>query len=455
MKSLIFDVESTGIPAWTLPSDDPSQPHIVQLAAELCDDTGAVIKRMDRIFNIDVPIPEDVIAIHGITNAICDEVGIPAPQALAEFFALVDESDEVVGHSVSFDIRMVRIMAARHLGVKWECPKPTFDTCTAATPLVKCPPTPGMRGKYKKPTLAECMQFFFGEDIVNAHTANADTAACRRIYYAIQGLAVADASPPIGHNQPPVEEVPSEAVEVSSDIDPFTAYKIDVDDVYGEAKNYLDGAEITTQSEADDVTRIMDLAKKAADAAEAKRVELKKPHDDAAKIVQARWKPLVDRAVNVQTVAKTALGKWLIKVQKDQRDEAARVAKLASDAALSAVSEYRAAQDSGDLTAIENAEESVQTARDILKTADLLEKARPSAKVEGMSRGVGLVTVWKAELDLAEDDKPKPSTLLARWAFARDPERCIDLFMQMAREDVRAGTREIPGVNIYSEQVAR
>jgi len=110
----------------------------------------------------------------------------------------------------------------------------------------------------------------------------------------------------------------------------------------------------------------------------------------------------------VQTVAKTALGKWLIKVQKDQRDDAARVAKLASDAALSAVSEYRAAQDSGDLTAS-------RTPKNQFKRHATFSRPQTSSKRRGQARrlkderGVGLVTVWKAELDLAKMTSRSPA----------------------------------------------
>ncbi|HFO1417848.1 TPA: hypothetical protein ACHIWN_005760 [Pseudomonas aeruginosa] len=37
MLTNIFDFETTGIPEWKLPSEDPCQPHIVEVAALLCD----------------------------------------------------------------------------------------------------------------------------------------------------------------------------------------------------------------------------------------------------------------------------------------------------------------------------------------------------------------------------------------------------------------------------------
>ncbi len=44
MKALAYDTETTGLPDWNKPSDDPGQPRITQLAAELFDDeTGEVL----------------------------------------------------------------------------------------------------------------------------------------------------------------------------------------------------------------------------------------------------------------------------------------------------------------------------------------------------------------------------------------------------------------------------
>ncbi|KSJ98283.1 hypothetical protein APA24_21400 [Pseudomonas aeruginosa] len=40
MLTNIFDFETTGIPEWKLPSEDPCQPHIVEVAALLCDAAG-------------------------------------------------------------------------------------------------------------------------------------------------------------------------------------------------------------------------------------------------------------------------------------------------------------------------------------------------------------------------------------------------------------------------------
>lgn len=44
---LVFDTETTGLPAFNLPAEDPSQPHIVQLVAILYDNNRRVISELN------------------------------------------------------------------------------------------------------------------------------------------------------------------------------------------------------------------------------------------------------------------------------------------------------------------------------------------------------------------------------------------------------------------------
>lgn len=115
---LVFDTETTGIPEFSKPSDDPGQPHVVDIACSLYDGIGLEIGRFDAIINPGVEIPDEVAQIHGITTEIAREHGIPPGEALDRFLELVRRAAVIVGHNVSFDIRMMRIMAARVTGEK-------------------------------------------------------------------------------------------------------------------------------------------------------------------------------------------------------------------------------------------------------------------------------------------------------------------------------------------------
>src|SRR3546814_17507768 len=86
-------------------------------------------------------------------------------------------------------------------------------------------------------------------------------------------------------------------------------------------------------------------AKKAADE---QRVIEKKPHDDAAKAVQTKYKPLIDKCELAASVAKKALVPWLEHLEAEQRADAERQCKEADEARKDELEEERAANDSAE-----------------------------------------------------------------------------------------------------------
>lgn len=450
---LFFDTETTGLPLFTEPSDDPRQPHIVQLAAELCTPDGEVVDTYQTIVNIGEPISEEMTAIHGITTEKMEAEGIPPKQMLSDFFALVDRADEVVGHNVSFDLRMVRIQSARHFGEKWECPKPTFCTRTEAKDIVKSPAK--TRGKFKKPNLTETVKHFFGEDLDGAHNAMVDTTACRRVYFAIK------------EQQMPKEIAPGLVVETVGDIldktdedraarmfaealsnEPkeektaFDAIKADIDDLYDEAKLWLDGQAIANQDQADAVATLIDRFHKAWKAADDQRDKEKRPHMEAANAVQAKYKPLLDRANKAKEVAKSAQTTWLVKLRAEQKAAADAAAAAALKQANEAREAIAAANAEANLEAREQAEDLVAEAKAMIADATALAKAKPQAKGEGASKAIGLKAVWVPHLT---------DGILAMRHYWLIPDRRAEieaLMLDMARKDVRAGSKSIPGFEI-------
>lgn len=189
---LVFDTETTGLPLWHEPSDDPAQPHIVDIAASLFDETGCEIGRLDAIINPDVEIPEEVARLHGITTDIAREQGCEPGYAHDRFMALLNRASLLVGHNVSFDIRLMRILAARVTGEKWDNPLPTFCTMRRTTSICKIlKAQPRCRNDWKWPNLGEAVRHFFGEEHSGAHRARPDCDAAARIFFHLreQGIA--------------------------------------------------------------------------------------------------------------------------------------------------------------------------------------------------------------------------------------------------------------------------
>jgi DNA polymerase-3 subunit epsilon len=191
---IFYDTETTGLPLFNDPSDDPRQPHMVQLAAIMVDmDTRLTIQSMDVIIRPDgwVITPENT-AIHGITHEHAMDIGVNESVGMAMLLDLVGHRTRI-GHNETFDARIVRIALKRYINDQiadlW---KAGLSECTAGmtTKICDLPPTPKMiaakRNHAKTPNLQEAYTHFFGKAFESAHSAMADVTACRDVYFAVQ-----------------------------------------------------------------------------------------------------------------------------------------------------------------------------------------------------------------------------------------------------------------------------
>lgn len=198
--ALVFDTETTGLPLWSERSSHPDQPHIVQLAALLTRGADDVTGSMNVIVRPSgyTVMPQKAFETHGISFERAMDEGIPLVDALDEFNALMAQTDELVAHNISFDVRMMRIEFLRSGKEPARENLPKFCTMTAATRLVNLPPTDRMRAagfiKPKPASLAECIRHFFGEDLDGAHDAMVDVLACARVYWHLKSLGLAPAA---------------------------------------------------------------------------------------------------------------------------------------------------------------------------------------------------------------------------------------------------------------------
>lgn len=194
--NLFFDTECSNLPEWKLPSDDPRQPHLLQFAAILAHEDGTEVETFSTLVK---PYPgciigEEAFKAHGITIRKATDEGMDGSETTDRFFGMLSRATKVIGHNVTFDLRIMRIHTTRSHGVKWDCPLPYVCTMRSAAPIINLPPTPKMIAagfnKPKAPNLGECMKHFFNEDLEGAHDALVDVRACKRVFHAIQDLKV-------------------------------------------------------------------------------------------------------------------------------------------------------------------------------------------------------------------------------------------------------------------------
>jgi DNA polymerase III subunit epsilon len=199
MMILFFDTETTGFVDERMPFDADHQPHLVQLAAQLCDHGGKVFAGFSLIVEPGIKdgnlIPEKAAAVHGVTSEIATKFGVSRSFALQIFSHLYQRCDLIVAHNVKFDKAVIEITIGREYGRLKELSRPTFCTMESAAPIVNLPPTERMIAagikKPKAPKLEECMKFFFGEALDGAHDAMVDVEACRKVYFRIAGAEAA------------------------------------------------------------------------------------------------------------------------------------------------------------------------------------------------------------------------------------------------------------------------
>lgn len=218
---------------------------------------------------------------------------------------------------------------------------------------------------------------------------------------------------------------------------PFDAIKVHVEDLVETARGFLDGSGVTTQAEADAVSKLMDEGRKASKAADTARADEKRPHDEAGKAVQAKYKPLIESSDRVVTICKQAMLPYL-EAQEAEKRRVAEIARAEAEAKLKvAVEAARAAQ----LTDLAAQEQAAELEKEAAK-ADTLAKRAESDKAHGNggSRATTLRTSYKPVMT--------NGVAAARWAWNERREECEAFFLSLAVVAVREGRHGIPGFAI-------
>lgn len=224
---------------------------------------------------------------------------------------------------------------------------------------------------------------------------------------------------------------------------PVQAMGMHIDDLYDEAKGILDGAGVKSDGDAEMVAKLLDMSRKARKDADEQRAVEKKPHDDAAKAVQAQWKPLLDKCDLIATTCKQALAPFLAAKEAAQRVEADRLAREAEEARQAAL-EARKSAPVDDLAAREEVERLDALANAAENQAGKASKVK--AHAAGGTRAIGLRSYWIAEL-------VDPTTALKHYRDTR-PEDLKAWLSEQAQRDVHAGVRSIPGFAVSEERRA-
>lgn len=248
----------------------------------------------------------------------------------------------------------------------------------------------------------------------------------------------APAPPPIGDNGPPLVKTYAEVKE-------------EIDDLFEEAKNWLDGQPIETQGQADAVSKLLGMLRAAEKAADEARKLENIPFDTGKAAVQAKFAPLIadTKAMRGKTVVAAAaclaaLDPWLKKLDEEHQAQVAAAAATAA-AAIEVAQVAAATADGARIDDAEEVEDLIQAAKGAQKNFQVLEAGR--ARVGGGEfRATLLRDNWVPHLEDGD------AALAHYWKMRRaDVEACL---LTLAGQDIRAGKRTIPGFEVRNEKKA-
>lgn len=216
----------------------------------------------------------------------------------------------------------------------------------------------------------------------------------------------------VGHNHPPALE----------------AHSLHIEDLFAMANSAGAVEDDRAEEQLDNLLDDLRTARKDADA---ERATEKRPHDEAAKAVQTKWKPLLDRC----DLATLRIKKLLTPYREAKQRANDEAAKQAREEAERQQREAQAALKSDDLDEQLEAEGKLAAAKKLTAVANKIDRSAS-----------GLRTRWTHRIVSRAD--------LLRHVKERYPEDLADMLNEFARRKVAEGVRSMPGVEITPEKQA-
>lgn len=164
MRTIVFDTETTGLPKF---SRTPAKfmrdnwPHIVSLSWMVLENDTVVETHSYIVKPKNWVIPDESIAIHGITNEIANKEGVELEHAIDNF--MYQHYDLMLAHNLDFDENVIVNAIFWDLNRKnfLEFPNPKRCSMKLSRDICKIPT---LYNAYKSPKLSELYRFVFGKN---------------------------------------------------------------------------------------------------------------------------------------------------------------------------------------------------------------------------------------------------------------------------------------------------
>jgi DNA polymerase III epsilon subunit-like protein len=186
---VIIDTETSGLPNFKLPADDPAQPRLASMAMIFVNAKLEVEREDSAFIRPDGWVLEPgAAAVNGLTMERLLAEGVPVREALTPYASAILQGRVVVAHNAQFDCKVLR-GEFRRLGLP-DLFEQTRNICTmrALTDVCRIPPN-GNRGGFKFPKLSEAC-VFFNMPLLGDHSSLNDARACLQLFRKMHELGV-------------------------------------------------------------------------------------------------------------------------------------------------------------------------------------------------------------------------------------------------------------------------
>lgn len=212
----------------------------------------------------------------------------------------------------------------------------------------------------------------------------------------------------------------------------FEAISMEVEELFSLASGSLAAGPVSTDEQEAALDGLLDDIRKTRKLADEERAAEKKPHADAAKAVDDKWRDVIARCDAGTKEIKTALTPY--RTAKQQAKDAA-AAKAREEAEAIAKAAQDALREADDLEAKYAAETQLGVAQKLTAVANKIDRS-----------ATGLRTFWEPEIT------DKRAALLHY--IQRSPERFEALIEQLAAEDARGARAPVPGITFHERKRA-
>lgn len=223
-----------------------------------------------------------------------------------------------------------------------------------------------------------------------------------------------------------------------------------LDDLELEAANWLDDEPLSSQKQADELTKLVDAAKRLEAEIEATRKAEKEPFLQGGREVDARFKPLQERAEKTLRKLKNKVGEWLklVAADKARREREAEQERREAERRLQEEHERnRASSNLADDEALAEAERAAEEAK---RAAASVRREKVTTEAAGTQ--VKLRKQWLVNI-VERKELLRHYLVLSSQGCSGFADDLQDLLYKHARADVRGGVRSLPGCRIWSEDI--